>query len=164
MPKNTRLQSNLAYLLLLLMSKDSFIACSNRHESKYMSLQLLTYVMCFKVPSSPPTSVASSVLSSSTVQISWSPPDPTGQNGIITSYTVIVSNTAMSETITYTASASTTFLLVSGLSAFTTHECYIAANTSVGRGPFTTKIVFKTPEDGTWLYHLLLLHHEILMM
>ena len=105
--------------------------------------------MCFLAPSSPPTSVASSVLSSSTVQLSWSPPDPTGQNGIITSYTVIVSNTATSETITYTTNANTTSLVVSGLSAFTVHECYIAANTSVGMGSFTTKIVFKTQEDGT---------------
>ena len=105
--------------------------------------------MCFKVPSSPPTSVASSVLSSSTVQLSWNPPDPTGQNGRITSYTVIVSNIATSETITHTTSAITTSLVVSGLSAFTAHECYIAANTSVGMGPFTTKIVFKTLEDGT---------------
>ena len=113
-----------------------------------MSLQLLTYVMCFKVPSSPPTSVARSVLSSSAVQLLWSPPDPTGQNGIITSYTVIVSNIATSETITYTTSATTTSLVVSGLPAFTAHECYIAANTSVGMGPFTTKIVFKTLEDG----------------
>ena len=104
--------------------------------------------MYFLVPSSPPTSVASSVLSSSTVQLSWSPPDPTGQNGIITSYTVIVSNTATSETITYTTNANTTSLLVSGLSAFTVHEFYIAANTSIGMGPFTTKIVFKTLEDG----------------
>ena len=76
----------------------------------------------------------------------WSPPPLAGQNGVITFYTVIVTNMETGEEQTYVTEL--TSLSLSSLSPYTTYESEAAANTIIGMGPFTTSIVFLTPEDG----------------
>ena len=65
---------------------------------------------------------------------------------MITSYTVIVTNMQNGEEKTY-VTEETSLSLVS-LLPYTTYESEVAANTTIGMGPFTTSIVFFTPEDG----------------
>ena len=40
------------------------------------------------------------------------------------------------------------FLDVTGLTPFTTYSCIVAAETSIGLGPFTQEYAITTPEDG----------------
>ena len=76
----------------------------------------------------------------------WLPPPLAGQNGMITSYTVIVTNAKNGQEWTYVTEE--TSLNLSSLSPFTEYKSKVAANTSIGMGPSTTFIAFLTPEDG----------------
>ena len=40
------------------------------------------------------------------------------------------------------------FFEVTGLTPFTTYSCIVAAETSIGLGPFTSAFSITTPEDG----------------
>ena len=97
-------------------------------------------------PSSAPTSLSSSVQGPTSVLLTWSPPPVADQNGVITLYTVEVINTATSDKDVYVTSANT--LTVASLAPHTTYKCAVAANTSVGLGPYSTYLVFQTDEDG----------------
>ena len=50
--------------------------------------------------------------------------------------------------VNFNYTASDKFLDVTGLSPFTTYSCIVAAETSIGLGPFTQEYVITTPEDG----------------
>ena len=87
-----------------------------------------------------------SVVNSSTVQLSWSPPPPSDQNGVITVYTISLVNMNTNQGSEYTTSH--TSITISSLNPFTTYHCAIAANTTVGMGPLSNSIPFLTDEDG----------------
>ena len=84
---------------------------------------------------------------------SWSLPDPT--NGIITAYTVFCKLPSDQEvTIRDTLNNSTLSATVMGLVPFTSYECYVTANTSVGEGPPSNDDTAMTDEDGGFLWLL----------
>ena len=87
-----------------------------------------------------------SVVNSTTVHLSWSPPTPSDQNGVIAVYTVSLVNKNTDQGSEYITSI--TAITISSLSPFTTYYYAIAANTTVGMGPFSTSIPFLTDEDG----------------
>ena len=109
---------------------------------------LLFYTVSPTVPSSAPIGLSSTVQGSTSVLLSWSPPPAADQNGVITVYTVEVINTVTSNKDTYVTSSST--LTVVSLDPYTTYECIVAANTSVGMGPFSAKLAFQTVEAGEY--------------
>ena len=111
---------------------------------------LLFYTVSPTVPSSAPIGLSSTVQGSTSVLLSWSPPPAADQNGIITVYTVEVINTVNSNKGTYVTS-SNTFTVVS-LNPFTAYDYAVAANTSIGMGPYTNYMAFKTTEDGKQLH------------
>ena len=77
----------------------------------------------------------------------WSPPDPT--NGIIAAYTVFCKMPSDEEfTIRDTLNNSTLSATILGLMPFTSYECYVTANTSVGEGPPSNNDTAMTDEDG----------------
>ena len=78
--------------------------------------------------------------------LSWQPPSLEDQNGIIIQYTVAVSST----TADYAMNISTTDteLVVSNLNAFTRYNFTIAAETSVGSGPFSDPVQRMTFEGS----------------
>ena len=79
---------------------------------------------------------------------SWSPPDPT--NGIITAYTVycrVVSDQGF-KAVRPTLTGSDSSVTIMGLMPFTSYECYVTANTSVGEGPPSNNDTAMTDEDG----------------
>ena len=110
------------------------------------SLHSLSHGTFWSVPSSSPTNLSSLVINPREVMLRWSPPPLAGQNGVITSYTVIVMNMQTGTEQAYVCEV--TSLSLSSLSPYTTYESEVAANTTIGMGPFTTSIVFLTPEDG----------------
>ncbi|XP_019848636.1 PREDICTED: phosphatidylinositol phosphatase PTPRQ-like [Amphimedon queenslandica] len=98
------------------------------------------------VPTQSPVNFVGSVLSSSSVSLSWNPPPAESQNGIIISYHINLTTLATGSVSLYTSYD--TALQVKGLVPYTTYTCLIAAETSIGRGPYTTIISFTTMEDA----------------
>ena len=50
--------------------------------------------------------------------------------------------------VNFNYTTSDEFLEVTGLTPFTTYSCIVAAETSIGPGPFTSAFSITTPEDG----------------
>ena len=99
-------------------------------------------------PSSPPLNSSGEVLGPTTLSITWQPPAPEGQNGIITSYTVLITEVLTNTTTTYQRDGSRTELLIPGLHPYYDYNCSVAAETSVGLGPFATPFTVTTQQDG----------------
>ena len=98
------------------------------------------------VPSGFPQDVSIDSTTSQSVEISWSPPLLEERNGIITSYTVTVSRQGTDSQIQLTSA--TTSISVSMLNPFTTYMVTVAASTTIGVGPPSTQLTFRTAEDG----------------
>ncbi|CAI8023704.1 Down syndrome cell adhesion molecule-like protein 1 homolog [Geodia barretti] len=79
------------------------------------------------------------------VEFSWSPPPPTQQNGVITSYTLSCSPSPSSLPQS-PSSQSSGSLSVTGFSPNTLYSCSLTANNSQGSGPPATAI-FTTQQD-----------------
>ena len=75
----------------------------------------------------------------------WDPPPFDDQNGIITSYSVIIIN--QNATVASAVINSTSFV-VNNLQEFQEYSIEIAAMTAVGLGPFSNPVSDQTLEDG----------------
>ena len=84
--------------------------------------------------------------------MTWQPPPPEHQNGIITAYVVHVS-LEDNETLVQQYTTSSLSVTLVGLHPFSTYMVVVAAETSVGRGPFSSGLRIYTPEDGKIFYH-----------
>ena len=101
------------------------------------------------VPAASPQMIQSMTINSSSVLMTWQPPPPEHQNGIITSYIVSVfleDNDTIVQQQQYTTSSLSMTLV--GLHPFSTYMVAVAAETGVGRGPFSSGFTIRTPEDG----------------
>lgn len=114
--------------------------------SVYGIVIIILDVNFFLAPSQSPQSFTRDALSSTSVSLSWDPPPPESQNGIIVSYQLNITSLETGLSIVQ-ASISTT-IDITGLSPYTTYSCIVAAETSVGIGPYTTILTFTTDEDG----------------
>ena len=85
------------------------------------------------------------VPSSTSLQLSWSPPEPQLRNGEITSYTISCSSSSSSSPSTDTTSVRE--YTVTGLSPNTEYTCSVRATNSAGTGPPET-VTATTLEDG----------------
>ena len=98
-----------------------------------------------KVPTGSPQAVEVRPENPTTLTLSWQPPSPENQNGIIIHYRVNI--TEMETGRLLSSSAGDTSLRVSPLHPFYTYTCIVAAVT-VGLGPYSAPVVVQTPEDG----------------
>jgi len=80
--------------------------------------------------------------------LSWEPPPPQDQNGIIRQYEVILVAIQTGETHIHTST--TTSISVTLLRPYTTYNCTVAAET-VATGPSTTAITVQTPQAGKFV-------------
>ena len=80
------------------------------------------------------------------MNITWSPPLPENQNGIITDYTVNITNIDTGEYRVIVTPNNT--LSVLSLQPHTDYEIIIYALTGGGDGPATIPITVRTHEDG----------------
>ena len=69
-----------------------------------------------------------------------------GQNGVITRYSVNITNRNSGESVLL--STAETSITVQQLTPFTAYLCSVAAETSVGLGPYTLPLTVTTNEDG----------------
>ena len=100
-------------------------------------------------PTGPPLNVDATPVNSTSVTISWNPPALENQNGVITGYVINLTLTVGSGDISQYSSSSDN-ITVGSLHPFTTYDFTVAAQTSVGTGPYTTSSTVMTPEDGIY--------------
>ena len=79
--------------------------------------------------------------------MTWQPPPPDYQNGILNSYAVSVFLEGNDTVVQQYTTLSLSVTLV-GLHPFSTYMVSVAAETGVGRGPFSSSFTIRTPEDG----------------
>ena len=98
-------------------------------------------------PSSPPQGIEVSSFSSNFVNLSWSSPRPEHRNGIITGYVI---NVTLEDTgASYQLTSQTTQLTVESLVPNGLYAFAVAAQTSVGTGPFSMTIMQRTDRKHT---------------
>ena len=112
-------------------------------------LPSLNNVLFSLAPSGPPLNVAIRTVNSTTIQVTWAPPAPENQNGIITLYNI---NVTVSPTNGgFTLNTSTTSLNVTGLHPHYTYTFAVTAVT-IRPGPYSEPQAITTPEDCKFLF------------
>ena len=96
-------------------------------------------------PSGPPTNFVATVISSTSIFLSWARPEATLLNGILRHY--IISLESDVERVIRNVTSSQDSLVISGLRPYTEYICTIQAET-VDVGPLTSSISRTTLEDG----------------
>ncbi|XP_036340383.1 Down syndrome cell adhesion molecule-like protein Dscam2, partial [Rhagoletis pomonella] len=100
------------------------------------------------VPSSPPESPQCDVLGSTSIYITWSPPDVDGQNGKIKGYKVFyISVNELYETDPEVVKSTNQYVTVENLRKYTNYTVWVIAYTKVGDGMKTKPFYCRTHED-----------------
>jgi len=99
------------------------------------------------VPTASPDSIQSMIVNSTAVILTWLPPILDDQNGIIIAYTINVSLDD-NDTVPQQYTTSSLNVMLVELHPFSTYVVFVAAETGVGRGPFSSGLRIYTPEDG----------------
>ena len=109
-------------------------------------------------PDGPPLNVSVTAESSSSLSVTWQPPEEKKRNGVIVNYTVCISH----EVTTHCFKEHTThkkMLVIDNLNASTKYFIHVLASTKVGRGNYSDSE--KTFTNGSkcsmldYFYHLL---------
>ena len=112
------------------------------------------FFLYYSAPSGPPLNVTTRTVNSTTIQVTWAPPTPESQNGIITLYNI---NVTVSETKSdFVLNASTTSLNVTGLHPHYTYTFAVTAVT-IRPGPYSEPQAIITPEDCKFNFCLFVL-------
>ncbi|XP_022215405.2 Down syndrome cell adhesion molecule-like protein Dscam2 isoform X3 [Drosophila obscura] len=100
------------------------------------------------VPSSPPESPQCDVLGSTSIYITWSPPDIDGQNGKIKGYKVFyISIDELYETDPEVVKSTNQYVTIENLRKYTNYTVWVLAYTKVGDGMKTKPFYCRTHED-----------------
>lgn len=103
-------------------------------------------LFCSTVPSNSPQNFETIPEDSRTLLLTWEPPPPEDQNGIILEYRI---NVTVSETGSrFQLTSDVASLRVSDLHPYYTYLCIITAVTIVGPGPFSQVFTVQMPQDG----------------
>ena len=98
------------------------------------------------VPETAPLQFRVQATDSQTLVLSWEAPLPEDRNGIITQYTVNI--TEMETGTRFQLVTDNTTITAFSLHPHYTYSYTVAAETSVGLGPYTTPRAVQMPEDG----------------
>ena len=96
-------------------------------------------------PSAAPVGLTVISQFSTSITLSWSLPPEENQNGIITGYSVHVTNTTTGQVLLLSTTMGS--ISVTSLSPYTAYHCSVAAQTTVGLGPYTLPVAVLTNED-----------------
>lgn len=97
------------------------------------------------MPSQPPDAVTVNPLNATSATVSWSPPPPEHQNGIIQSYTIRVEGVHTQED--FDLSTNSTEVVVGNLRPFYSYRFIVAAIT-ISHGPYSAPITVAMPSQG----------------
>ncbi len=98
------------------------------------------------VPTGVPKTMQVDSQSSSVISISWRPPVPEQQNGVITSYYIAVLEVQTGTTLKFQTHGSASFYIVNALHPYYTYNCSVAAFT-IGLGPSAHASVLTHPDS-----------------
>ena len=96
------------------------------------------------VPTSPPQSLTGTPLSSTDLQLDWSPLSNGTLNGVLRNYTIVAE--AVETGLIHERNTISTTYILSGLHPYYTYVCSVRAMT-VGEGP-EAFVSVQMPEDG----------------
>ena len=103
------------------------------------------------MPSGQPQNVSAVVLNATAIQLYWSPPLEHEQNGIITSYTVVVFEVNSNNTIGSWSYSLKSNVIISNLHPYYEFRLLVGAATVIGLGPFY-EVQVQTDQAGTFRY------------
>ena len=117
---------------------------SNTHTHTHLFLTLSS-----AVPSAPPTDVAVSVKSSTSITVQWGSVPCVHQNGQIAGYSVQYVAVGSSETgsVVLLGDSNGGTTTISGLTRWTMYTVQVAAVNSAGTGVYSTPLPFETPNS-----------------
>ena len=98
----------------------------------YFDFMLYHCLGIHTVPTAAPQRVSGSVITSTSISLSWSPPPLPDQNGQI-QYSISVYEVATGTLTQYTTTNSP--ITIRSLHPYYTYRCSVAAYTTVGKGP-----------------------------
>ena len=110
----------------------------------YITLPFVSLWHC-AAPSSSPQNVSIRALTSTSIAISWDPPDLDSQNGIITEYRINITELETGNVISLISF--NTLITVQFLHPYYTYVCVVSAVTNA-EGPSSEELVITTPQDG----------------
>ena len=109
------------------------------NDGTYVASKVSTIMTLEAIPSEAPSGLVATPIGASELQLTWKAPSKAGSNGILTDYCFQYREQGSNGPYTelYVGSNNTMYLLT-GLKPHFSYEVRVAANTSVGRGPFTS--------------------------
>ena len=93
----------------------------------------------FKAPSGAPVSITLITVNSTANNLTWNEVNCSQHNGLITGYTVMISNSS----ITYNLNSTERYIILNDLVFGTVYNISVAAVNSVGRGPFSNPMAIE---------------------
>ncbi len=99
------------------------------------------------MPSGPPQRLEGRDLGAYTIELTWEPPKPEDQNGVITSYSVTIVEAETANVLELEIAQTQPVLVVHSLHPYYTYQCSVAAATTIGIGP-TAEVTVVTDEQG----------------
>ena len=109
------------------------------HSSAIVML-VVNFSLCYTAPTAAPLNVTGEFNDSTSINISWSPPPFSDQNGNIVAYNITYQRTDSSDGGTIMISTSDRFITIPSLRPFTNYSVMVAAFT-IAMGPFEQTIV-----------------------
>lgn len=110
------------------------------------------YVHLSAVPTFVPLNVVAESLNATNAFLSWDPPPPEHQNGVIEQYHITITVTETGEMLKHLSTYNST--VIGQLHPFYTYMFSVAAET-VAVGPYSSQISLKMPEAGKLTFLLL---------
>jgi hypothetical protein len=104
-------------------------------------------------PTGPPNNLQATPINSTAVNVTWEPPTPDDQNGVIAIYTITYSSQSAMES--GSTNTSDTMVILSGLEEFREYNITVTASTTVGSGP-ERSVTVMTPESGMYCAHFMI--------
>ena len=86
------------------------------------------------VPSGTPTNVQGVAISSTGIRLTWEPPQPGDQNGVIQAYNITITEVLTGRMMYFKKGGINFILIVNSLHPYYTYQCSISAET-IGPGP-----------------------------
>ena len=111
-------------------------------------------IFCFPVPASPPSNVMATVVSSTSIMVTWDTVPFIDQNGVITMYEVLYEPLETFDGAIGPLSVNVTELTadLTDLQEYVNYTISVRAYTSVGAGPYSDGNSAATFEDGKYLH------------
>ena len=100
----------------------------------YHSMKISITSLFALVPSGPPTNVQGVAISSTSIRLTWKPPQPEDQNGIIQGYNITITEVATGRMMYFWEGGMNFILIVNSLHPYYTYQCSISAE-NIGPGP-----------------------------